>query len=232
MQAHLDMRADQLIAQGAAPEAARAEARRASVHDAHQGTGAEHELLRASRSVTQDVVTGCDCCAGSGFTAVATLVLGLGLGLNAAMFSIFDHVLLSPLPFPDAERLLRDLVARAVARDARRMSSGPDFRDDRDQNTVFSGVAAVIPAVHRGVDGRRRAARGDGGVTDGAVLRDDGYSAGSPVYSRRMNRELAERHAAHLVEILEESAWRATRTSSDARSGSRTTPRSSSAYCR
>lgn len=80
-----------------------------------------------------------------GFTAVAVLVLGLGIGLNAAMFSVFDHVLLSPMQFPDAGRLyVVSSRARSLG-DGRRAASGPDFRDFRQQNTVFSSVAAVIP---------------------------------------------------------------------------------------
>ena len=40
------------------------------------------------------------------FTAVAVVMLALGLGANTAIFSVVDAVLIDPLPFPDAERLL------------------------------------------------------------------------------------------------------------------------------
>ena len=40
-------------------------------------------------------------------TAIAVAILGLGIGTNTAMFSAINHVLLRPLPFPDADRLLR-----------------------------------------------------------------------------------------------------------------------------
>ena len=40
-----------------------------------------------------------------GFTATAALVLALGIDANTALFSVLHSVLLSPLPFEDAERL-------------------------------------------------------------------------------------------------------------------------------
>jgi putative ABC transport system permease protein len=80
-----------------------------------------------------------------GFYTMAVLMLALGIGLNSAIFSVFAQVLLSPLHFADPGSLYVVSSHAASRGDARRSNSGPDFRDYRDQNTVFSEVGAAIP---------------------------------------------------------------------------------------
>src|SRR5688500_2530453 len=82
-----------------------------------------------------------------GFTAVAVISLALGIGANAAIFSLINAVFLSPLPVCDASSVLQvytiDQATTTTGPNVRRTGiSMPNFEDFRDQNDVFSGVAA------------------------------------------------------------------------------------------
>lgn len=65
-----------------------------------------------------------------GFASVAVLTLALGIGANAAVFSVVRGILLRPLPYRDVDRLM---IANL---------SVPDFRDLRDANRSFDRVAS------------------------------------------------------------------------------------------
>jgi putative ABC transport system permease protein len=63
-----------------------------------------------------------------GFTAAAVITLGLGLGAATAVLSVVNTVLLEPLPYKDAERLVRLVERAAPANPARRSCAGPACR--------------------------------------------------------------------------------------------------------
>ena len=77
-----------------------------------------------------------------GFTAIAVLSLALGIGANAAIFSLVNAALLRPMPVAESDRL-----ATVFMTDQRNPGNLPlshlNYKDLRDQNEVFSGMAAV-----------------------------------------------------------------------------------------
>jgi predicted permease len=76
-----------------------------------------------------------------GFSAVAVLTLALGIGANAAIFSIVDAVLLGSLPYPDARELVLLFNVPLKRPDALSSISYRDFLEYRNQNRVFSEIA-------------------------------------------------------------------------------------------
>ena len=76
-----------------------------------------------------------------GFTFIAVLTLALGIGANTAIFSIVNAVLLRPLPFPQAERLMNVWETNPQRGQTRTAISYPDFADWRDQNHVFEHIS-------------------------------------------------------------------------------------------
>ncbi len=78
-----------------------------------------------------------------GLTLVAVLTLALGIGANAAIFSVVNGVLLQALPYPHANRLV---FLTENSRQVPGMSiSYPDLRDWERQNTVFDSLGGLQP---------------------------------------------------------------------------------------
>jgi putative ABC transport system permease protein len=76
-----------------------------------------------------------------GFTAVAIVTLGLGIGSNTAVFSAVDSVLIKPIPFPDPERLVSIRETNLRNGGSTSVSSG-NFVDWKDHVQAFAGVAS------------------------------------------------------------------------------------------
>jgi predicted permease len=75
-----------------------------------------------------------------GFTAVAVLTLALGIGLNTALFSVVNAVLLAALPYPHSQELM-DVSETHGSRSGIHVST-PNFRDWRNSNRSFAYMAA------------------------------------------------------------------------------------------
>jgi putative ABC transport system permease protein len=76
------------------------------------------------------------------FTSVAVLTLAFGIGANTAVFSIFSTVLIRPLPYPNAEQLVKANVYDLKSGDFYGETSYPDFIDWSEQNRFFDHLAA------------------------------------------------------------------------------------------
>ncbi|MGH9935587.1 MAG: ABC transporter permease, partial [Blastocatellia bacterium] len=84
-----------------------------------------------------------------GFTLLAVITLALGIGANAAVFSVVQAVLLKPLPYQNAERM----VVASI--------SPPDFRDVKASGQSFDQMAILAPdLINVTVDGETKAVAG------------------------------------------------------------------------
>ncbi|HEY8232703.1 MAG TPA: ABC transporter permease [Vicinamibacteria bacterium] len=81
-----------------------------------------------------------------GFALTVVAVTALGVGATTAAFSVTDHVLLRPLPFPDAGRLVQLWQTQRDDGSMRVELSPANFRDWRSRSTSFEALGAF----HRG----------------------------------------------------------------------------------
>ncbi|MGC1621068.1 MAG: ABC transporter permease, partial [Candidatus Acidiferrum sp.] len=72
------------------------------------------------------------------FAAVSIITLALGIGANTAIFSVINAILLRPLPYPQAERLV--LLSEFSEQVPNMSISMANFDDWRKQNTVFESM--------------------------------------------------------------------------------------------
>jgi predicted permease len=142
---HLEMQIDDNVRRGLAPEEARRQALIAlgsvqSAREAYHDRGG----LPSLESLVQDVRFAVRMLRKApGFTALAVLILALGIGANSAMFSLINGLLLRPLNGGHPRGEFVGLFSGDRARPDRfRAFSYPEYVDIRRQNDVFNDLLA------------------------------------------------------------------------------------------
>ena len=151
LQFFLDHETEKRIAAGRSPEDARRAARQAFGNETRiREATREAWGLRWLDDLRSDLRFGLRGLARNpGFTVTVVLVLSVGIGATAAMFSVTSAFLFRPFPAPDPEQLVvvaqRD-VRRDATADAVNRLSYPEYLDYRNRNQVFEGLAAYDSA--------------------------------------------------------------------------------------
>src|SRR2546423_15713483 len=78
-----------------------------------------------------------------GFTAIGVLTLAWGIGANTAIFSVVNAVLLRPLPYAGADRLVS--IFETTQNNPRDYISVPDLQDYREQTNSFEDFTTFVP---------------------------------------------------------------------------------------
>jgi predicted permease len=140
---HLDQQITENVAAGMSPAEARSAALRsfgnpATLRDQARDTWSWHwlELLLSDMrySIRTLVRT-------PGFSVLAIVVMGLGIGANVALFTVVRSVLLRPLPFKDQDRLVRLYEANAKGAFQDNIVAGGTFASWQAQAHSFEGMA-------------------------------------------------------------------------------------------
>jgi hypothetical protein len=79
------------------------------------------------------------------FTAIAVLTLAAGIGANITIFSVVNAVMLRPLPYPEAERLVFIWSEVPQQNVRERASAYANFSEWRNQNSSFEDLAVFDP---------------------------------------------------------------------------------------
>ena len=143
MRSHLDLQTEANIHSGMSPAEARTQALR-SFGKAERAADAAYDVKGGGvfETIMQDVRYGVRMLAKHrAFTAVAVITLALGIGANTAIFSVVNELLLRPLAYRDAERIVMLWEVSPAGR-RQNTTSRANFRAWRDQNSSFAQMAA------------------------------------------------------------------------------------------
>ncbi|HEU5314226.1 MAG TPA: ABC transporter permease [Candidatus Udaeobacter sp.] len=138
-----------------------------------------------------------------GFSAIAILTLALGIGANTAIFSIVNAVLLRPLPYPDADRIMVLNESSGPGQDY--SVALPDYFDWRNDNTAFEHLAATHKESRNlsGIPGREPER-----ISCASVTRNFFNIIGLPPKIGRTFNEDEDRVGAPPVVVISDRLWR------------------------
>jgi macrolide transport system ATP-binding/permease protein len=216
---HLEDHYAELLASGATSE----EAYRAALVELSDSEMLQRELQRVERwAVPEPVVLGTDRRANMiadlwqdlrfgvrmlmkqpGFTLIAVVTLALGIGANTTIFTVLNVFLLKPIPgITEQERLVR--IGMTTNGQGFNSVSLADYRDYRDQNSTFAGIAAEgEKQFHLGTD--TTAERIKGALVTGNYFDVLGIRAAQ---GRLLQPSDAEVEGANPVAVISERLWR------------------------
>jgi putative ABC transport system permease protein len=137
-----------------------------------------------------------------GFSTVAICTLGLGIGANTAIFSVINAVLLRPLPYPNADRIMVLNESSGPGQDF--SVALPDAFDWRNDNTVFEHLAITHKESRNlsGIPGREPER-----ISCAAVTRNFFNVIGLPPEIGRTFSEDEDKVGAPPVVVLSDRLW-------------------------
>jgi predicted permease len=136
-----------------------------------------------------------------GFATVAVITLALGIGANSAMFSIVNAVLLRPVPYPEADRLLK--LYTSMPQFVHASVSYPNFLDWQRRSRSFESMAAYRTDSFN-LTGQANSERLRGEMASSTIFPLLGIK---PIIGRTFTAEEDHRGAAPVV-VLTSSLWK------------------------
>src|SRR6185503_4060613 len=143
MRSHVELQTEANIKAGMSPAEAHAQALR-SFGNVSRALDEAYDVKGGGlfETVMQDVRYGARMLAKhKAFTVVAVITLGLGIGANTAIFSVVNELLLRPLPFPEADRIVMLWEVTPQGRH-QNTTSRQNYRAWKAQSSSFEEIAA------------------------------------------------------------------------------------------
>ncbi|MBI4748753.1 MAG: ABC transporter permease [Acidobacteria bacterium] len=156
--------------------------------------GLRNDFLCAIRSLKQH----------AGFWLIAVVTLALGIGANVSIFSVFNGVLLKPLPYPAPDRIVHCFTSH-IERKGEFSNSAHDFADWRQLNQCFESIASYR-SIDLNYSGTDQPIRFQGSLVSPGFTRVLGVA---PSLGRAFIQE-EEQQGKHRVVLLSHKTWNGT----------------------